>query len=201
MRTVGPMKLFYSPGACSLASHIVLEETTPGATYEKVDLKTKVTETGANFKEINPKGYVPALQLDDGQVLTENMAVLQYLAETTGQLLPKDPMRRWRALEATAFVSTELHKSFKPLFDPSSPAEAKQKAKDQLKQRFALQASWLDGEFVMGEELTIVDAYLFVMLRWAKKFEVELPGTLTAYFEHLGQRPSVKRALAAEGVS
>lgn len=195
------MKLFYSPGACSLASHIVLEETQLGATYEKVDLKTKTTASGADFKQLNPKGYVPALQLDNGELLTENMAILQYLAETSGKLLPSDPMRRWRALEATAFISTELHKNFAPLFSPTTTAEAKQNAKDILAVRFGWQAGWIeDGKFVMGDELTIADAYLYVMLRWAGMLGLELPPALGQYAERMQKQPAVQRALAAEGL-
>ncbi len=195
------MKLFYSPGACSLASHIVLEETQLGATYEKVDLKSKTTESGADFKQLNPKGYVPALQLDNGELLTENMAILQYLAEASGKMLPSDPMRRWRALEATAFISTELHKNFAPLFNPTTTPEAKQNAKDILAVRFGWQAGWIeDGKFVMGDELTIADAYLYVMLRWAGMLGLDVPPALGQYVERMQKQPAVQRALAAEGL-
>src|SRR4051812_41490127 len=109
------MKLYYSPGACSLASDIVLHEAGVDAEYVKVDLKTHRTEAGDDFMKINPKGYVPALQLDDGDVLTENVAVLQYLASRGSNLLPTEGTAKWHALEALAFVSTEIHKAFKPL--------------------------------------------------------------------------------------
>lgn len=196
------MKLYYSPGACSLASHIVLEEAGANAEYEKVDLRSKQTETGKNFKELNPKGYVPALQLDDGSVLTENMAVLPYLADHTGKMLPSDGMRRWRTLEATAYISSELHKNFKPLFDPTSSDDAKQKAKDTIAQRLELQAGWFgDGPFVMGDELTIADAYLFVILLWSNKMGVTVPENLKNYTARLRERPAVQRALETEGLA
>lgn len=195
------MKLFYSPGACSLASHIVLEEMGVNASYEKVDLRTKQTESGANFVELNPKGYVPAIQLDDGELLTENLCILPYLGDQSGTLLPKDGMARWRTIEATAFVSTELHKTFSTLFKPPSD-EAAKAAKEKLAQRFALQSGWLEGKkFVMGDEMTIADAYLFVMLLWAGKFSLETTPVLQEYFGRMKERPSVQRALKAEGLS
>lgn len=195
------MKLFYSPGACSLASHIVLEEMGGPVTYEKVDLRTKQTETGASFTDLNPKGYVPAIQLDNGELLTENLCILPYLGDQSGTLLPKDGMDRWRTLEATAFVSTELHKTFSQLFKPAND-EAAQAAKDKVTQRLALQAGWLEGkQFIMGDQITIADAYLFVMLLWAGKFKLDLPPVLQEYFGRMKERPSVQRALQAEGLS
>src|SRR4051812_37967490 len=125
------MKLYYSPGACSLAGDIVLHEAKIPADFVKVDLKTKKTENGDDFRAINPKGYVPALQLDDGDVLTENVAVLQYLASLDARLLPATGKARWHAIESLGFVSTELHKAFKPLFDPSASDDEKNKAKEQ----------------------------------------------------------------------
>src|SRR5215211_6432700 len=110
------MKLYYAPGACSLADHIALIEAGLPFQTEKVDLKTKRTETGADYMSLNPKGYVPALELDDGQILTENIAVLSYVADRSGKLMPANGMPRWRVLETTAFISTELHKNFKPFF-------------------------------------------------------------------------------------
>src|SRR4051812_18910294 len=113
------MKLYYSPGACSLADHIALIAAGIDHETEKVDLKVKTTETGRDYRQINPKGYVPALELDDGQILTENIAVLLYIAHSAGKLLPEG-FARWRVIEMTAFISTELHKNFKPLFDPQA---------------------------------------------------------------------------------
>src|SRR3954463_2562477 len=113
------MKLYYSPGACSLADHIALIAARIDHEIEKVDLKIKTTATGKDYRQINPKGYVPALELDDGQILTENIAVLLYIADSSGKLLPQG-FAKWRVIETTAFISTELHKNFKPLFDPSA---------------------------------------------------------------------------------
>ena len=195
------MKLFYSPGACSLASHIVLEEMGASASYEKVDLKTKQTETGADYMARNPKGYVPAIELDNGELLTENLCILPYLGDQSGTLLPKDGMDRWRTLEATAFVSTEIHKTFSGLFKPAGE-EAAKAARDKVTQRLGLQAGWLeDKPFVMGDHMTIADAYLFVMLLWAGKFQIEMPANLQGYFTRMKERPSVQRAMQAEGLA
>lgn len=194
------MKLFYSPGACSLASHIVLEEMGVAASYEKVDLRSKKTETGASFTDLNVKGYVPALQLDDGELLTENLCILPYLGDQSGTLLAKEGMLRWRTLEATAFVCTELHKTFATLFHPPGE-EAAKAAREKLLQRFGLQAGWLEGkQFVMGDHMTIADAYLFVVLMWAPKFKLETPPVLQEYFTRMSARPSVQRAMQAEGL-
>ena len=193
------MKLYYSPGACSLASNIVLHEAKLPTTFVKVDIKAKKTETGADYKAINPKGYVPALELDDGDLLTENIAILQYLANLSPTLLPQDGKPKWHAIEALAFVSTEIHKAFKPLFDPSSSDEVKQKAKDLVAQRLTLLVPRLGQRaFIVGDEFTVVDAYLFVMLTWAKHQGVNVPPELVRYADTLGQRASVKEALELE---
>lgn len=195
------MKLFYAPGACSLADHIALAESGLPYELEKVDLKAKKTESGADYLQINPKGYVPALQLDSGDRLTENIAVLSYIAHRSGTLQPADGAAHWHVLEATAFVSTELHKNFKPLFQPNSPDEAKAQARDMLAKRFA-DAAALMGErpFLVGDQLSIADCYLFVMLLWGQKQGVTLPDTLLAYFERLKARPGFGRALSEEGL-
>jgi len=196
------MKLYYSPGACSLASHIVLHEAKLESNLVRVDLKSKQTEAGDDFRKINPKGYVPALELDDGDLLTENIAILQYLASLRPELLPQTGKPKWHALETLAFVSTELHKAFKPLFDPTSSQELKQKAKDLLAQRLQLLAPLLEQrKFIVGEQFTVVDAYLFVMLTWARKQGVTVPAELERYADALGERPSVKEALAMEAAA
>jgi glutathione S-transferase len=196
------MKLYYSPGACSLASDIVLHEAKIAADYVKVDLKTKKTELGTDFNAINPKGYVPALQLDDGDVLTENVAVLQYLASLEPSLLPDSGMRKWHALESLGFVSTELHKAFKPLFDPSATDDVKTKAKEQIAKRLENAEEMLGGrEFIVGDAFTVVDAYLFVMLRWSAKQGVKIPSALAGYAAKIRERESVKEALKLEGLS
>jgi glutathione S-transferase len=196
------MKLYYAPGACSLADHIALLEVGLPFETEKVNLKTKRTETGADYVAINPKGYVPALALDSGEVLTENIAVLSYIADIGGKLMPADGMLRWRVLEATAFISTELHKNFKPFFSPDADDARKAEARSAIEQRLDLLERQLGGhEFVVDGDMTIADCYLFVMLMWAKeKVGVALPTRLEDYFERLKARPAIKRALAEEGL-
>lgn len=196
------MKLYYSPGACSLASHIVVHEAKVPVTFVKVDLKKKTTESGDDFKAINPKGYVPALQLDDGDVLTENVAVLQYLASLAPELMPREGMAKWHAIEALAFVSTELHKSFKPLFDPGAPDDQKSKARQLIAQRLDLMARTVgDRDFVAGGNFTVIDAYLFVMLMWSEKNGVTIPPSLVRYAATMKRRPSVQAALTMEGLT
>jgi len=196
------MKLYYSPGACSLADHIALIEA--GLPYElvKVDLKAKQTEDGGDYEAVNPKGYVPALALDDGGVLTENIAVLSYIAERSGSLMPSGGLQRIRVLEATAFVSTELHKNFKPFFNPAASEAEKDEAGALLGKRFGAVDAMLDDRgFLLGDEPTIADCYLFVMLIWAKKNELHLPERLRGFFERFRHRPSVGRAMTEEGLA
>lgn len=196
------MKLYYSPGACSLATHIVLHEGGLASDFVKVDLKAKRTDTGEDFWAINPKGYVPALVLDDGQLLTENVAVLQYLASRVPRLLPQEGMAKWRGIEWLAYVSTELHKGYKPLFDPTATEEQKKKAKDTVARRLALLDERLSkAEFVIGDDFSVVDAYLFVMLMWAEQHGIPMPAALTRYAERLRTRPSVRAALSQEGLN
>jgi glutathione S-transferase len=194
------MKLYYSPGACSLADHIALIAAGIGHEIEKVDLQAKTTESGQDFRAINPKGYVPALELDDGQILTENIAILLYIAHSSGKLLPRD-FAMWRVVEMTAFISTEVHKNFKPLFDPTADDEAKAKAKDVIAQRMAFIDGQLGGrDHIIGDELTIADCYLFVMLTWCRKSEIALPAGLIQYFDVMEQRPAVVEAMTKEGL-
>lgn len=196
------MKLYYSPGACSLADHIALEEA--GLAYEavKVDLGAKTVEGGGDFTAINPKGYVPALALDDDTVLNENIAILSYIAERADDFMPLDGVRRFRVLEMLAFTSTELHKSFKPFFEPNADDRDKDAAREMLAKRFAIAADALDGrDFVVGEALTVADFYLFVMCMWATgKVGMELPGALPAYYDRLKARPAFAKAMADEGL-
>ncbi len=196
------MKLYYSPGACSLAADIVIHEANLPTTFIKVDLKTKLTENGDDYRAINAKGYVPALQLDDGDVLTENVAILSYLASLTPRFMPQDGMAKWHALETLAFVSTELHKSFKPIFNPAASEEQKTAAKALVAQRLGLLEQGLaERDFIVGDDFTVVDAYLFVMLLWAQKHGVSVPPSLTRYADTLRKRPSVSAALKMEGLS
>ena len=196
------MKLYYSPGACSLASNIVIHELKLASSFVKVDIKAKKTETGDDYWAINPKGYVPALELDDGDLLTENVAILQYLASLRPELLPQAGKAKWHAIETLAFVSTEVHKAFKPLFDPTSSDELKQKAKGVIAQRLQLLVPKLgQRKFIVGDAFTVVDAYLFVMLTWARKQEVSVPAELLRYADALSERASVKEALAVEATA
>ncbi|TVV76857.1 glutathione binding-like protein [Sphingomonas solaris] len=194
------MKLYYAPGACSLATHIALNAGDLPHTLEKVDLKAKTTENGADFSAINPKGYVPALELDDGAILTENIAVLSYVGSLMPALFPAEGMARWRTLETLAFISTELHKSFKPLFNPAASEAEKDEAKQTLGKRFALMEQQLGGrDFLIGDGLTVADCYLFVTLFWAReKFGLDLPAGLATYYAALRDHPAVAKALAEE---
>ncbi len=195
------MKLYYSPGACSLADHIALHEAGVAFDRVKVDLRAKLTETGEDFTKINPKGYVPALTLVDGELLTENIAILSYVASLSDKLKPADGLPQWRLLETLAFISTELHKNFKPFFRGGSDAE-KAEAGKLLLQRFGVMADRLgERDFIVGDQMSVADCYLFVMLLWAAKMGVEVPEKLVAYREKLKQRPAVKLALEHEGLN
>lgn len=192
------MKLYYSPGACSLADHIALIETGLPYALVAVDLQ-KRTDDGRDFRSINPKGYVPALEFDDGSLLTENVAILTWIAEQGGSLLPKTGLTRWRALEAAVFMATEIHRGLRPFFLRDA-AEA-ETSRPQLVRNFGILSNQLaDAPFLIGAEMTIADPYLFWALKWATKFEIALPELLHAYYARLTTRPSVVRALAEEGI-
>ncbi len=194
------MKLYYSPGACSLADHIALIEAEIPHETVNVDLKAKTTEAGEDFWLVNPKGYVPALEIDDGEVLTENIAVLLYIADEAGRLAPAPWPARYRLIELLAFISTELHKSFKPFFAGGSDDD-QAAARKQIAGRLDLIELQTGNEFIMGETMTVADCYLFVMLMWATKTAgMKLPPRLAAYFERLQERPSIRQALAEEGL-
>jgi glutathione S-transferase len=197
------MKLYYAPGACSLADHIALIESGLPFDVVKVDLKTRTTQSGENYLDINPKGYVPALALDDHGVLTENIAILSYIADRAGNLAPGGDFARFRLLEALAYISTELHKGFKPLLVPGSSDVDKAKAKEALKRRFGLFEGTLASQpFVLGDTFSVADCYLFVMLFWAKtKAGVDVAPHLASYFARLSDRDSIRRALADEGLT
>lgn len=193
------MKLYYAPWACSLADHIALEEV--GATYdrERVDLKTKRTASGRDLHEITPKGYVPALVLANGETLTENIAVLDWIAAQFPQLAVDGALGRTRVLEALTYVSTELHRSFKPMWHPSTDAE-KTKAREALARQFEYVADSQDGDFLFGDAPSVADFYLFVMLLWADRFDVQVPLALDALRARMTERPAVQRVLREEGL-
>jgi len=199
------MKLYYSPGACSLAAHIIADEADLRLQLEKVDLKSHRTENGQDYYNINPKGYVPTVQLDDGNTLTENTAVLNYLADRTGNtLFTPDPgtLEHYRLEEWLGFISSELHKSFAPLFQGGT-FEEKRKAKEKLIERFANASMQLDEHpFLMGERMTVADAYFFVMLTWATKMNLNIKRytNLERFYSRMSERPAVKRAMQEEGL-
>ena len=162
--------------------------------------RDKQTDDGRDFRTINPKGYTPALELDDGTILTESVAILAYIADQSGKLLAKDGLDRWRALEATAFMTTELHGNFRPFFYPDATAAEKDKAGKMLALRFATLDEQLgDKEFLVGEQMTIADTYLFVMLAWAAMMGIAVSERLNAYSLRMKSLPSITKALAEEG--
>ena len=201
------MKLYYAPGACSLSPHIVLREAGIPADLEQVDLKTKRTKSNADFTAINPKGQVPALVLDDGQVLTEGPAVVQYLADRNpdAKLVPPNgTIERYRLQEWLNFITSELHKSFGALFNPEVPADYKQFAKDLIASRFAYVDRHLaqHGPFLMGPQFTVADAYLFTVYGWCRFVGVpnEPYRNLNAYAGRIAERPAVRAAMKREGL-
>lgn len=201
------MKLYYMTGACSMASLIALIES--GVKFETaaVDRKNRTTSDGLAYAEVNSKGYVPALRLDDGQVLTENVAVLLYIADRNpaARLAPAaGTLERYRLIEALAFINSEIHKGFSPLFNPSANDETKQLAHANLARRLDWLNSALGSKaFVTGDTFTVADAYLHVVLRWSGRVAVDLATwpNLARYQAALATRPSVLAALKAEGLS
>lgn len=198
------MKLYYSPGACSLSPHIVALEADLPLQLEKTDIAKKTTASGEDFLKVNPKGYVPALKLDDGTVLTEGPAIVQFLADKApaSKLIPAaGTMERYRVLEWLNFISTELHKSFSPLFNPANTDARKQEARDYLARRFTtVEQQLAKTPFIAGDSFTVADAYLFTVLGWGKYVNVELPKPLQEYLGRVFQRPAVQQALKEEGL-
>lgn len=200
------MKLYYSRGACSLAPHIVAHEAGLQIELDKVDTKTKTTQNGGDFKQISPNGYVPVLQLDDGEYLTEATVVVQYLADLRPQsaLAPaQGTMARYRLMEWLGFISTELHKGYSPLFQPATPEEYKTLVRQKLALRLAYVESRLAGrQFLMGDAFSVADAYLFVILNWSRATQVDLTAfpNLQAFQQRVAHRPAVRAAMQAEGL-
>ena len=200
------MKLYYSPGACSLSPHIVLREA--GLAFEPVlaSTKTHKLQDGTDYYGINPKGYVPLLELDNGERLTEGPAIVQYIADQAPakKLAPAaGTMARYRLQEWLNFITSELHKSFSPLFNPAMPEEGKALYRTRLGDRF----KWVDGQlagknYLMGEDFSVADAYLFVVAGWGKHVGVDISGlaNLGAFMARVGARPAVQEALKAEGL-
>jgi len=194
------MKLYFAPGACSLADHIALHEAGLDFEHEKVDLKAKRTESGADYATINPKGYVPALVLDSGETITENVAMLDWIAQQAPALALQGAMGRTRLLEMLAYISTEIHKSFAPYFQGGSEDE-KHKASEKLAKRFGWVAGHIQGDFLFGQALSVADCYLFVMLLWAEKIQQTVDPKLAAFRDRMRQRPAVRIALTHEGLA
>jgi len=196
------MKLYYAPGACSRAAHIVLRELDLPFELVKVDLKTHTLEDGRDYYEVSPNGYVPALELDDGTVLTENIAILEYLGDRKPDLLPAPgSMARYRTVEKLAFVSTEIHKSYGPLFNPNMPEDAKKQAVDKLASRFDhLDRELADRPYLAGDAFTVPDAYAFTVLGWTRMFDIDLDRwrNVKAFVRRVRERPAVAKALEVE---
>jgi glutathione S-transferase len=201
------MKLYYSPGACSLSPHIALREA--GLPFELVMASTKTHKLadGTDYYTINPKGYVPLLELDDGQRLSEGPAIVQYIgdkAPASGLVPAAGTMARYRQIEWLNFISTELHKSYSPLFNPAMPEEGKAVYRERLKGRYQYINEQLEGkQYLTGDTFTAADAYLFTVTSWAKHVGVDVTGlaNLQAYMGRIASRPSVQAALKAEGLS
>ncbi len=198
------IKLYFSPGACSLSPHIALREAGIPFELEKVDFATKTTSSGADFRAVNPKGYVPALALGDGRVLTEGPAIVQWIADQKPEagLAPKSgSFERYQLQEWLNFISTEVHKQYSPLFNPKTSDDMKTMVREYLTKRIAFAAGALEGkEYLMGERFTVADGYLFTVLRWSKYTNVDLSGwpSIGAFMERVGERAAVKAALEAE---
>jgi glutathione S-transferase len=200
------MKLYFAPGACSLSPHIVLHEAGIAAETEQVDNREKKTKSGKDYWTINPKGQVPALQLDSGEMLTEGPVIVQYLADQTpasGLVPAHGTIDRYRVQEWLNFITSELHKSFGPIFRPTTPDAYKAISKENLGKRF----DWLDKQlagkqYLMGDKFTVADAYLFTVLRWSSRIEVDIAKwpNLKAYMDRVAARPKVQAAMKEEGL-
>jgi len=201
------MKLYYSTGACSLSPHIVLREAGVPVELVKVDLEKKTLSDGSNYLKINGKGFVPALEVANGQVLTEGPAVVQYIADQNPQanLAPKaGTLERYRLQEWLNFITSELHKGFSPLFSKTASADWKAGATASLKKHFGWLGQELEGkQYLMGDQFTVADAYLFTVLNWTRFVGLDLNEwpTLAHYHARVQARPKVQEALKAEGLT
>jgi glutathione S-transferase len=197
------MKLYISPGACSMASNIALHEAGIQFEVSKVDKRTKRAD-GVDFLTINPKGYVPALRLDDGELLTENVVVLQYIADLNPAAKlapPAGTMERYRLQEWLSFINSELHKSFTPLFSSEATEDMKTYSRNYLAKRLAyIETAMGDRKYLMGDQFTVADAYLFTVLGWGVHVGVSISPQLKSYVERVRARPHVIEAMTAEGL-
>ena len=200
------MKLYYSPGACSLSPHIVACEAELPLELIKVDLNNKLTETKEDFQQLNPNGYVPLLILDDGSQLTEGPAIVQYLADQAPdkKLIPlAGTFERYKAQQWLNFISTEIHKSFGLLFNPAASDATKELAVDILKKRLPIVAEQLSSQpYLLGETFSVADAYLFVTLSWGQYVNLDISRwpALARYADKISERPAVQKAMKAEGL-
>jgi glutathione S-transferase len=200
------MKLFYTSGACSLSPHIVAHEAGIELRLQKVDLKTKTVAAEGDFLAINPKGYVPALELDDGQILTEGPVIVQYLADLKPERRlapPAGTLARYRLQEWLVYINSELHKTYSPLFRPETPAQTRTERQAYLARRYALIEKELAGHpYLLGDDFTVADAYLFTVTSWAAHVKLDLTPfpNIRAFQERIAARPAVKAALKAEGL-
>lgn len=198
------MKLYFSQGACSLASNIVAKELDLPVSLVRVDLRTKKLGTGEDYLAINKKGYVPALELDDGTLLTEGVAILQYLADQKpdASLAPANgTIERYRLQEWLTFINSEVHKTYSPLFDKSTPDQTKNTSLEKLEKQHNFIAEHLNNrKFLLGNHFTVADAYLFTTMTWARHFHIDFSQwpSLKAYQERIAALPSVQAAQAAE---
>lgn len=200
------MKLYYVPGACSLASHIILHETGLPFEIDKLDVPTKITASGENFMQVNPNGYVPAIKLDDGCILTEGAAILQYIADQKPALglAPKPgTMERYRLQEWLNFIGTEVHKTFSPLFSKSASDGVKNHVCDLLTRRLGyVEIQLANKPYLMGDTFTVADAYMFVVLSWSGyvDFDLDQFPAVKEYMTRITARPTVLAAMKAEGL-
>jgi glutathione S-transferase len=200
------MKLYFSPGACSLSPHIALHEAGITAQYEQVSTKTKEMASGGDFRSINPKGAVPALELDDGEILTEGAAIVQYIADRkpdTHLAPPAGSMARYRLQEWLNYVASEVHKTFAPMFNPKATDETRQNQRDLLRPKFDFLSKALDGKaYLMGDQFTVADGYLFTILNWTVPTGIDLGQwpTLKDYYQRVASRPAVQAAMKEEGL-
>jgi glutathione S-transferase len=200
------MKLYYSPGACSLAPHIVAREAGIDLQLERVDTKSKKTASGGDFLAINPKGYVPALEMDNGEVLTEGPVIAQYLADSkpaSGLVPAAGSLERYRLQEMMGFINSEIHKSYGPLFGANTLPQVREEKVEALGKRYALIEQRLAGrDFLLGDRFTAADAYLYTVTNWAGHVKVDLSAfpNLQAFQKRVASRPAVQAAMKAEGL-
>lgn len=200
------MRLFYTSGACSLSPHIVAREAGIELRLQKVDLKTKTMVSQGDYLAVNPKGSVPALELDNGEILTEGSVIVQYLADLKpekGLAPPAGTLERYRLQEWLGYINSELHKSYSPLFRPDTPAETRAERQAYLNRRYTLIEQRLATQpYLLGAAFTVADAYLFTVTHWAAVVKLDLSPfpELRAFQERIAARPAVKAAMSAEGL-